>query len=116
ATTGMAFPTQVAEICERVQAAVGSIPLTIHLHNTRGMALANAVAAWQCGVTRFDTAAGGLGGCPFAPGASGNVATEELVHMFQCMGVARSEERRVGKECRSGRSSDHVKKTRCFKY
>ena len=87
-TTGMAFPTQVAETCERVQAAVGSIPLTIHLHNTRGMALANAVAAWQCGVTRFDAAAGGLGGCPFAPGASGNVATEELVHMFQCMGVA----------------------------
>src|SRR5690606_18412698 len=87
-TTGMAFPTQVAEICERVQAAVGGIPLTIHLHNTRGMALANAVAAWQCGVTRFDAAAGGLGGCPFAPGASGNVATEELVHMFQCMGVA----------------------------
>lgn len=89
-TTGMAYPTQVAELCERVQAAVPDTPLTIHLHNTRGMALANAVAAWQTGVTRFDAAAGGLGGCPFAPGASGNVSTEELVHMFQCMGVETS--------------------------
>jgi len=51
------------------------------------MALANAMAAWQTGITRFDAAAGGLGGCPYAPGASGNVNTEELVHMFACMGV-----------------------------
>lgn len=86
-TTGMAYPTQVAQLCEQAQAALPGTPITIHLHNTRGMALANAVAAWQTGVTRFDAAAGGLGGCPFAPGASGNVATEELVHMFQCMGV-----------------------------
>lgn len=86
-TTGMAYPSQVAELCERVQSAVPDTPLTIHLHNTRGMALANAVAAWQTGVTRFDAAAGGLGGCPYAPGASGNVATEELVHMFECMNV-----------------------------
>lgn len=86
-TTGMAYPSQVAELCERVQEALPATPLTIHLHNTRGMALANAVAAWQAGISRFDAAAGGLGGCPFAPGASGNVSTEELVHMFQCMGV-----------------------------
>ena len=86
-TTGMAYPSQVAELCERVQAAVPHTPLTIHLHNTRGMALANAMAAWQTGVTRFDAAAGGLGGCPYAPGASGNVATEELVHMFECMSI-----------------------------
>ncbi len=86
-TTGMAYPSQVAEMCERVQEALPSTPLTIHLHNTRGMALANAIAAWQTGVTRFDAAAGGLGGCPYAPGASGNVSTEELVHMFQCMGI-----------------------------
>jgi hydroxymethylglutaryl-CoA lyase len=63
------------------------IALTLHLHNTRGMALANAVAGWQTGITRFDAAVGGLGGCPYAPGASGNVNTEELVHMFACMGV-----------------------------
>lgn len=86
-TTGMAYPSQVAELSERAQDALPATPLTIHLHNTRGMALANAVAAWQTGITRFDAAAGGLGGCPFAPGASGNVSTEELVHMFQCMNI-----------------------------
>lgn len=86
-TTGMAYPTQVAALCEAVFRALPGLPITIHLHNTRGMALANAIAAWQTGVKRFDAAAGGLGGCPFAPGASGNVNTEELVHMFECMGV-----------------------------
>lgn len=88
-TTGMAYPTQVADVCARVAAALpGGVALTVHLHNTRGMALANALAAWQNGVTRFDAAAGGLGGCPYAPGASGNVNTEEIVHMFECMGVS----------------------------
>ncbi|MCD0501582.1 hydroxymethylglutaryl-CoA lyase [Bordetella petrii] len=87
-TTGMAYPSQVADVCEQVARAVPGIALTAHLHNTRGMALANAIAAWQTGIVRFDAAAGGLGGCPYAPGASGNVNTEELVHMFQCMGIA----------------------------
>jgi len=86
-TTGMAYPTQVSALCETIQRELPGLPITIHLHNTRGMALANAIAAWQTGITRFDAAAGGLGGCPFAPGASGNVNTEELVHMFECMGV-----------------------------
>ncbi|AVJ30106.1 hydroxymethylglutaryl-CoA lyase [Achromobacter spanius] len=86
-TTGMAFPTQVAALCEQAAARLPATALTVHLHNTRGMALANAIAAWQTGITRFDAAAGGLGGCPYAPGASGNVNTEELVHMFACMGV-----------------------------
>lgn len=86
-TTGMAFPTQVAALCELASARLPGVALTVHLHNTRGMALANAMAAWQTGITRFDAAAGGLGGCPYAPGASGNVNTEELVHMFACMGV-----------------------------
>ncbi|WP_439670732.1 Isopropylmalate/homocitrate/citramalate synthase [Cupriavidus necator] len=86
-TTGMAYPNQVAALCEAFQAALPDTGLTIHLHNTRGMGLANALAAWQTGVTRFDAAAGGLGGCPYAPGASGNVSTEDLVHMFDCMGV-----------------------------
>ncbi|MDX3905686.1 MAG: hydroxymethylglutaryl-CoA lyase [Pigmentiphaga sp.] len=87
-TTGMAYPTQVADLCASLSACLpASAPLTIHLHNTRGMALANALAAWQAGVSRFDAAAGGLGGCPYAPGASGNVNTEELVHMFESMGV-----------------------------
>lgn len=87
-TTGMAYPTQVSALCETVQRELPGLPITIHLHNTRGMALANAIAAWQTGITRFDAAAGGLGSCPFAPGASGNVNTEELVHMFECMGVS----------------------------
>ncbi|GGX01814.1 hydroxymethylglutaryl-CoA lyase [Pigmentiphaga litoralis] len=86
-TTGMAFPTQVAAICDQVSRALPNVAITAHLHNTRGMALANALAAWQVGVMRFDAAAGGLGGCPYAPGASGNVNTEELVHMFETMGV-----------------------------
>lgn len=86
-TTGMAYPNQVAAMCERFQSKLPETGLTIHLHNTRGMGLANAVAAWETGVTRFDAAAGGLGGCPYAPGASGNVSTEDLVHMFDCMGV-----------------------------
>ncbi|GMG90450.1 hydroxymethylglutaryl-CoA lyase [Cupriavidus sp. TKC] len=86
-TTGMAYPNQVAALCEAFQHALPKTGLTIHLHNTRGMGLANAIAAWQTGVTRFDAAAGGLGGCPYAPGASGNVSTEDLVHMFASMGV-----------------------------
>ncbi|WP_459615808.1 hydroxymethylglutaryl-CoA lyase [Bordetella sp. 2513F-2] len=86
-TTGMAYPTQVAALCERVQRELPGIAVTLHLHNTRGMALANAIAGWQAGIVRYDAAAGGLGGCPYAPGASGNVNTEELVHMFDCMGV-----------------------------
>lgn len=85
-TTGMAYPTQVASLCERLQQAVPGVPLTIHLHNTRGMGLANALAALNTGIERFDGALGGLGGCPYAPGASGNVSTEELVHMFAAMG------------------------------
>lgn len=85
-TTGMAYPSQVARLCEQLREAVPAVPPTIHLHNTRGMGLANALAAFNAGIERFDAAAGGLGGCPYAPGASGNVSTEELVHMFDAMG------------------------------
>lgn len=86
-TTGMAFPSQVRQLSEQLQQAIPAVPLTIHLHNTRGMGLANALAAFEAGITRFDAAAGGLGGCPYAPGASGNVSTEELAHMFTSMDV-----------------------------
>lgn len=86
-TTGMAYPSQVAELSARHLELMPNTALTLHLHNTRGMALANALAAWGEGVIRYDSAAGGLGGCPYAPGASGNVSTEELVHMFQCMWI-----------------------------
>ncbi|SJN14756.1 Hydroxymethylglutaryl-CoA lyase [Halomonas citrativorans] len=86
-TTGMANPTQVKRLCEAVLERWPETPFTLHVHNTRGMGLANALAAWQAGITRFDSALGGLGGCPFAPGATGNVCTEDLVHMFEAMGV-----------------------------
>ncbi|WP_423821192.1 hydroxymethylglutaryl-CoA lyase [Salinisphaera sp. SPP-AMP-43] len=86
-TTGVANPLQVAALCEAVRERHPALNLTLHPHNTRGMGLANALAAWQVGVRHFDAALGGLGGCPYAPGASGNICTEDLVHMFECMGV-----------------------------
>jgi hydroxymethylglutaryl-CoA lyase len=86
-TTGMANPRQVASLCAEALSRYPNMALTLHLHNTRGMGLANAFAGYEVGVMRFDAALGGLGGCPFAPGASGNVCTEDLVHMFEQMGV-----------------------------
>ena len=86
-TTGMANPAQVQEVCETVQARHPNLQWTLHFHNTRGMGLANALAAVICGIDRFDSSLGGLGGCPYAPGATGNICTEELVHMFDLMGL-----------------------------
>jgi hydroxymethylglutaryl-CoA lyase len=85
-TTGMANPGQVEQICEGLIERWRDIELTLHFHNTRAMGLANALAGLNCGITRFDAALGGLGGCPYAPGATGNVCTEDLVHMFETMG------------------------------
>jgi hydroxymethylglutaryl-CoA lyase len=85
-TTGMADPVQVASLFETALARHSRLEITAHFHNTRGMGLANALAALEVGVTRFDASLGGLGGCPFAPGATGNICTEDLVHMFQRMG------------------------------
>ncbi|GAB7041371.1 MULTISPECIES: hydroxymethylglutaryl-CoA lyase [Catenuloplanes] len=82
-TTGMATPRRVRELLT----AVGRIPLLLHFHNTRGTGLANILTALELGVTEFDASVGGLGGCPYAPGASGNVATEEVVHMLHDMGI-----------------------------
>ncbi|RDB42997.1 hydroxymethylglutaryl-CoA lyase [Halomonas sp. DQ26W] len=86
-TTGMANPAQVGRLCEAALIGWPGTPFTLHFHNTRGMGLANALSAWQAGITRFDASLGGLGGCPYAPGATGNVCTEDLVHMFEQMGV-----------------------------
>lgn len=85
-TTGMAHPAQVEEVCARVRERWPAIELTAHFHNTRGMGLANALAALEAGIDRFDASLGGLGGCPYAPGASGNICTEDLVHMLDAMG------------------------------
>lgn len=86
-TTGMAYPLQVARLVERFIRCFGDTPLTLHFHNTRGLGLANILTAYQSGAVRFDTALGGLGGCPFAPGATGNVCTEDVVHMWDAMSV-----------------------------
>jgi hydroxymethylglutaryl-CoA lyase len=85
-TTGMAYPTQVQALCENVITVHPQMDWTAHFHNTRGMGLANTVAAVEAGIHRLDMSLGGIGGCPYAPGATGNVATEDVVHMLQCMG------------------------------
>ena len=86
-TTGMAYPTQVRELCESYQDRYPEVPLRLHFHNTRGMGLANVLAALEVGVVRFDASVGGLGGSPYAAGATGNISTEDLVHMLHEMGI-----------------------------
>jgi hydroxymethylglutaryl-CoA lyase len=86
-TTGMANPAQVRRLFDKVRAAIGAKTGAAHMHNTRGLGLANCLAAYDVGVRTFDSSLGGLGGCPFAPGASGNVVTEDLVFMFEAMGI-----------------------------
>jgi hydroxymethylglutaryl-CoA lyase len=87
-TTGYADPAAVKRLIALVQGTVGRDALTgIHLHNTRGLGLANALMAIECGLTTLDSSLGGLGGCPFAPGASGNIVTEDLVFMLEAMGL-----------------------------
>jgi hydroxymethylglutaryl-CoA lyase len=87
-TTGMANPRQVAAALERLTPRFPGIEWTLHTHDTRAMAIPNILAALPYGVTNFDASIGGLGGCPFAPGASGNVCSEDLVHCLHAMGVA----------------------------
>jgi len=87
-TTGYANPTQLRRLIRLVRAAVGRDKLSsVHLHNTRGLGLANALAALEEGITTLDSSLGGLGGCPHAPGASGNIVTEDLVFMLDAMGL-----------------------------
>jgi hydroxymethylglutaryl-CoA lyase len=86
-TTGMANPRQVYRLFRALSRELGSMPLAVHLHDTRGAAAANLMAALQAGVDTFDASVGGMGGCPYAPGATGNVCTEDMVNMLQQMGV-----------------------------
>ena len=86
-TTGYANPAQIKRLFKRLKSAIGKHAGAAHLHNTRGLGLTNCLAAFEEGVTSFDSSMGGLGGCPYAPGASGNVVTEDLVFMFEAMGV-----------------------------
>lgn len=87
-TVGYANPAQVKRVFSRVKHEIGDKLEGAHFHNTRGLGIANALAAYEVGVRNFDSSMGGLGGCPFAPGASGNVITEDLVFMFESMGVS----------------------------
>ena len=85
-TTGMANPDQVKKMCDALQKRFPTLQLTLHFHNTRGMGLANVLASVQSGIVRFDGSLGGLGGCPYAPGASGNISSEDAIHMLAAMG------------------------------
>ena len=86
-TTGMANPQQVYDLLVSIQKELPNQKFNLHFHNTRGMGLSNILAGMQAGIDSFDTALGGLGGCPFAPGATGNVCTEDVVHMLHSMGI-----------------------------
>ncbi len=86
-TTGHANPAQVRRLFMRLRAEIGNQTGAAHMHNTRGLGLANCLAAYEAGVRTFDASLAGLGGCPYAPGASGNVVTEDLVFMFEAMGI-----------------------------
>lgn len=86
-TIGVGVPTQVTDVMGRLSEAVPSATLAVHFHDTRGTALANVLAALQMGIAIVDSSAGGLGGCPYAPGASGNLATEDLLYMLHGMGI-----------------------------
>ena len=86
-TTGMATPRRVADVLDIVRSRQPDVPMLMHFHNTRGTALANIITALRFGITEYDASVGGLGGCPYAPGATGNVATEEVVHMLHDMGI-----------------------------
>ncbi|GAA4243803.1 hydroxymethylglutaryl-CoA lyase [Dactylosporangium darangshiense] len=113
-TTGMGTPRRVEEVVGWVRDRHPDLPLLLHFHNTRGTALANILTALRMGITEFDASVGGLGGCPYAPGATGNVATEEVVHMLHDMGyetgidlkalleAARLAQEIVGRELPSG--------------
>jgi len=87
-TTGMANPAQVKRLFTQLHHDLGDRAGAAHLHNTRGLGLANALAAYEAGVRTFDSSQGGIGGCPYAPGASGNIVTEDLVFMFEAMGIS----------------------------
>ncbi|PKO81943.1 MAG: hydroxymethylglutaryl-CoA lyase [Betaproteobacteria bacterium HGW-Betaproteobacteria-13] len=86
-TTGMGHPQQVADFCRAVRNAFPGVPVTAHFHNTRGMGLANVLAAVDAGVDSIDASLGGIGGCPYAPGATGNICTEDTVHMLEACGI-----------------------------
>jgi hydroxymethylglutaryl-CoA lyase len=99
-TTGMANPQQIKQLIADVRQEIGHRLTGVHLHNTFGLGLANALAAYDVGIRTFDSSLAGLGGCPYAPGASGNIVTEDLVYMFESMGVRTGIDLEKLMECR----------------
>jgi hydroxymethylglutaryl-CoA lyase len=87
-TTGVANPVQIGRVVAELRSRWPEARIGLHLHNTRGLGIANALAGLQCGVADFEGSVGGLGGCPFAPRAVGNICTEDFVHMAETMGIA----------------------------
>ncbi|WP_341456298.1 hydroxymethylglutaryl-CoA lyase [Clostridium merdae] len=87
-TSGMAVPNQVYRICSSVREKYPQVNWWLHFHNTRGLAMANILAAMESGMTQFDSSFGGLGGCPFVPGAAGNISTEDVIHMCDESGIS----------------------------
>ena len=85
--SGMAIPNQVYNVCAHVREAYPQVSWWLHFHNTRGLAMANIMAAMEAGMTQFDSSFGGLGGCPFVPGAAGNISTEDVLHMCEESGI-----------------------------
>jgi len=94
-TTGLAHPRMIATRVRAVQEAIGDVPIVLHLHDTRGLGLANVYAALQCGVERFDASLAGMGGCPFVEGATGNIATEDTVYLLEQLGIETGIDRRA---------------------
>lgn len=86
-TIGVAVPTQVYDVIGALETDVAKDRLALHFHDTRGTAIANIWAGLTCGIRTFDASVGGLGGCPYAPGASGNVATEDVLYLFNKLGI-----------------------------
>jgi hydroxymethylglutaryl-CoA lyase len=109
-TTGMATPPAIKRLLRRVLPATGTAPLTLHLHDTRGLGLVNLMAGLECGVTRFDTAFGGLGGCPFVQAAAGNIATEDTLYLLAALGVETGVDATAVARC-SRRLADFLGKT-----
>lgn len=101
-TTGMATPGSIQRLFAAVLPAVGEIPIIAHLHDTRGLGLVNLLAALECGITRFDTAFAGMGGCPFVPGAAGNIATEDAVYLLHSLDIDTGVDIRKVAECSLG--------------
>jgi len=98
-TTGMAHPLLVKKLVRRVQKEIGKIPLGLHLHDTRGLGLVNLMTGLGCGIIHFDTAFGGMGGCPFVPGAAGNIATEDTLHLLENLQIRTGIDTRKVAQC-----------------